>query len=283
MYAQTLTTPSKKPISLLPLLQNPSGITHLIIAMLHLNLNCAHGHNITINDNHPDDPIWDSLRSELKQFQAAGVKIMCCLGGAAKGSYKPALEDNWDVYYPLLQHFIIDYGLNGIDIDVEEPVGQSTVERLINTLRHDFGKQFLITLAPVAAALQPYRGQPGGATVDYRALESKLGSSIDWYNTQFYYGWGDINTIRDYERIIANGFLANKVVVLVSTNLTNAPPAYTQPQLSGYLKAFTVKHPNLGGVAGWEYFNAALTEYSTNPWEWLQAVTNAVRDKPGSL
>lgn len=283
MYAQTFTTQSKEPIPLLPLIHNPSGITHLIIAMLHLNVNHPHGYKITINDNQPDDPIWDTLRHEIKQFQAAGIRVLCCLGGAAQGSYRPALEDHWDVYYPLLQHFIIDYGLDGLDIDIEECVDQSTVERLINTLRHDFGPNFLLTLTPVANALQPGGGQPGGANVDYQSLESKFGASISWYNTQFYCGWGDISTTTDYDRIIANGFPANKVVVLLSTNPKNAPPAYTQPKLSEYMMAIRVKHPNLGGVAGWEYFNAEVTGSPTNPpWEWLQAVKNAVnRQKTG--
>jgi len=153
------------------------------------------------------------------------------------------------------------------------------------TLRHDFGQNFIITLTPVANVLQPGGGQPGGANLDYHALESKLGSSINWYNTQFYCGWGDITSTTDYDCIIANGFPANKVVVLVSTNSTNAPPAYLQPQLSEYLMAIRVKHPSLGGAAGWEYFNAEVTGSSTNlPWEWLQAVKNAVsRQKTGGL
>lgn len=281
MYAQTITNESKQPISLLPLIQNPSGITHLVIAMLHLNVTHPQGHKITINNDATEDPIWDTLRAEIPQFKAAGVKVLCCLGGAARGSYRPALEDHWDTFYPLLQQFLIEFGIDGLDIDIEEAVDQSTIERLITALRQDFPADFIVTLTPVARALQPrrflFRPQPGWARVDYPALEKKFGRSINWYNTQFYYRWGDIQTSRDLDSIVANGFPANLITVIVSTNEVNAPPAYQEPLLSQYLKALKDKHPNLGGVAGWEYFNAKLSTSETHPpWKWLQAIGRAV-------
>lgn len=282
MYAQKLFNNdgidgTLSPLPLTPLLQNPTGITHLIIAMLHLYQTNNPG-PIILNDFAPDDACFEQLHIEIKAFQAAGVKVLCCMGGYTTGSYNRALEYSWDTYYPLLKTFITDFGLDGLDIDIEEPVDQSTVKRLITSLKQDFGASFIVTMTPVASALSPSGGQPGGATTDYTALEQELGDDIAWYNTQFYNGFGDIVTTDDYDAIVANGFPANKVVTLLSTNPQNAEPFYPKGELQLYLKALKAKYPNFGGAGGWEYYNAEVTETGSGspPWVWLQDVNEAL-------
>jgi cyclin-dependent kinase len=83
MYQQTHHDPDGKPISLLPLITEKTGITHLYIAAIHLN----GGANVTLNNHAPDDPRHDQLWLEVRQLQDAGVKVMGMLGGAAKGSF----------------------------------------------------------------------------------------------------------------------------------------------------------------------------------------------------
>jgi cyclin-dependent kinase len=73
------------PISLIPLIDNKTGITHLYIAAIHLN---DRPKNITLNDHSPEDSRYSQLWDEVKQLQSAGVKVMGMLGGAAKGSYQ---------------------------------------------------------------------------------------------------------------------------------------------------------------------------------------------------
>lgn len=85
LYQQTHHTPSGEPISILPLIQNNTGVTHLYIAAVHLNEPPG---NITLNEHRPDDPRYDQLWREVRQLQEAGVKVMIMLGGAARGSFQ---------------------------------------------------------------------------------------------------------------------------------------------------------------------------------------------------
>lgn len=75
---------SSTPLSLLPLRDEHTGITHVIFAMTHLSTTPG---IITMNDNSYDAPMFDSAWSDAKQLQAAGIKVMACLGGAGDISY----------------------------------------------------------------------------------------------------------------------------------------------------------------------------------------------------
>ena len=88
------------------------------------------------------------------------------VGGAAPGSFT-RLDTEFDTYYPRLRDYITTYGLDGVDLDVEQPMSLAGMERLIDALRADFGRHFVITLTPVAPALS------GGGNLsgfDYDAL-----------------------------------------------------------------------------------------------------------------
>jgi len=84
LYQQTHHTPTGEPISILPLVTNRTGITHLYIAAIHINDPPG---NITLNDHSPDDPRFTQLWEEVKWLQGTGVKVMGMLGGAAQGSF----------------------------------------------------------------------------------------------------------------------------------------------------------------------------------------------------
>lgn len=83
LYHQTLHRHGK-PVSLLPLIQRRTGITHVIIAALHLNDRPGH---ITLNDDPPDAPKYDFLWQEVATLRAAGVPVLGMLGGAAQGTF----------------------------------------------------------------------------------------------------------------------------------------------------------------------------------------------------
>src|SRR2546423_8120065 len=82
LYAQTHHRPNGEPVSLLPLITNQTGVTHVIIAAVHIN---QRPENITLNDHRPDHPRFHGLWSEVAWLQGAGIKVMMMLGGAAKG------------------------------------------------------------------------------------------------------------------------------------------------------------------------------------------------------
>lgn len=84
VYVQTFMTPEHKPLSLLPLLDHETKVTHIILASMHLHDEPG---VIKLNDDDFDFPKWDRLWGEVKILQKAGIKVMGLLGGAAKGTY----------------------------------------------------------------------------------------------------------------------------------------------------------------------------------------------------
>lgn len=177
MYHQTIHDPEGNYHSLLPLLTNNTGATHVIVAAIHLNDEPGH---ITLNDHVPDDKRYDQLWGEVSWLQGSGVKVLGMLGGACKGSYEKLSGDEasvrrrsdthcprcspsysiltipkFEAYYTPIHALITHRSLNGLDLDIEEETPLTTTQRLIARLRSDFGPTFLITLAPVATALIP--------------------------------------------------------------------------------------------------------------------------------
>lgn len=94
VYHQTYHDSNGNYHSLLPLLTNNTGITHVIIAAIHLNDGPG---NITLNDHGPDDKRYDQLWGEVNWLQGSGVKVLGMLGGAAKGSFEKLSGDEENV------------------------------------------------------------------------------------------------------------------------------------------------------------------------------------------
>ncbi|KAF2742786.1 glycoside hydrolase family 18 protein [Sporormia fimetaria CBS 119925] len=284
VYAQTFHDPAGNYHSLLPLLTNNTGITHVIVAAIHIN---EKPEDLTLNDHSPDDKRYDTLWSEVKWLQGSGVKVLGMLGGAAKGSYErlTGSEEKFEAYYQPLKALVQTHGLDGLDLDVEEEVPLSTPTRLIHRLRADFGADFLITMAPVATALipdpklephqrppRPRLAEPGTPNplhptlphlsgFSYPELEcSPAGQEIAWYNTQFYCGWGDAGTTAWYDTIIAAGnWKPEKIVLGVVTNPGNGAGHVNIESLqrvcSELREKYQIVGKGFGGVMGWEYFN----------------------------
>ena len=94
VYHQTIHDPQGNCNSLLPLLTNNTGITHVIVAAIHLNDGPG---NITLNDHRPDDKRYDQLWGEVIWLQGSGVKVLGMLGGAAKGTFERLSGDDESV------------------------------------------------------------------------------------------------------------------------------------------------------------------------------------------
>ncbi|KAL4801589.1 PhoD-like phosphatase-domain-containing protein [Aspergillus unguis] len=280
LYHQTL-HPDRGPyVSLLPLLNNHTGITHVILAAFHLN--APNPNHITLNNDPPDHPMYNEMWAEVPLLQQSGVKVMGMLGGAAKGTYSVLDGDaaKFEEYYLPLLAMIHRHGLDGIDLDVEEPMSLSGIVRLIDRLKADLGEGFIITLAPVAAAL-PGIGNLSG--FDYRQLEQQRASRIAWYNAQFYNGWGQAEDPRMYAAIVAQGWSPARVVYGLLTNPGNGSQGYVpQEVLSPVLAMLVENFPNFGGVMGWEYFNA-MPGQKDRPWEWAaqMSLSMGMKTAPG--
>jgi len=93
-YIQTFHDTAGNPLSLLPLLSEDTGVTHVYLSSLHLNPNPG---DITLNDESPNSTVWDQMWSDVKQLQAGGIKVMMMMGGAAQGSYQRLSGDEASV------------------------------------------------------------------------------------------------------------------------------------------------------------------------------------------
>ena len=82
-YVQTFTDSSGNWFNLTDLVTQNTGLTHLILASLHLDSPTE----IHLNDNDIDSAYWDPLWPMVSSLQSAGVKVMLMMGGAAHGSY----------------------------------------------------------------------------------------------------------------------------------------------------------------------------------------------------
>jgi chitinase len=246
--------------------------TDVMVAAFHLGFNTDNTPYIHLNDNVPGDPMFDVMWGEVATLQAAGVTVRMMLGGAAQGSYQD-LFSQWTVFYPILQQTLQTYNLNGIDLDVEENVSLANIQKLIDQLSTDFGSKFVITLSPVASALW------GGANLsgfNYKQLyTSPEGAKIAWFNGQFYSGFATLANTADYDKIVAFGFPAQKVVGGMIGNPADGSGYVSINTVATTATALVAKYPQFGGVASWEYFNT-LPGGLADPVKWAALMAKAM-------
>lgn len=277
VYHQTTHDPEGNYISILPLVQQPgAAVTHIIAAAIHINDDANGATWLTLNDHRPADSRYTTLWAELRLAQACGIKVLGMLGGAAKGTYARLDQDvaTFEKYYALVHDLVKERGLDGLDLDVEEEMSLANIVRLVDRLRADFGPGFIITLAPVAAALLDVRHNLSG--FDYQALEALRGNDIAWYNTQFYCGWGNAGTPFMYQMMVARKWNPSKIVMGVVTTPENGHGYVDWHLLGPNIKLLKFMFPSFGGVMGWEYFNSSPGGRE-RPWEWAQRMTELLK------
>ncbi|EON97633.1 putative chitinase 3 protein [Phaeoacremonium minimum UCRPA7] len=249
------------------------ALTHLIVCSFHINLNSE----IHLNDYPPGDTHFNTVWAEAKVLKDADVKIMGMVGGAAAGSFSTSTLDGNDTafehYYGQLRDVIIDFGLQGMDLDVEQSMSQAGITRLVDRLFEDFGQDFIITLAPVASALRNGGNLSG---FDYEDLEAAVGVAIDFYNAQFYNGFGSMTNTAAFDSVISNGWSPQKIVVGQITTPANGGQYVPFDTLNTTITQLRAKYGEIGGIMGWEYFNSEPGGTS-EPWEWAQEMTKILR------
>ncbi|QDQ14979.1 glycosyl hydrolase family 18 protein [Streptomyces spectabilis] len=261
-------------VSPLGLTAHRTGVTDVIVAAVHLNDINGPYKPVHLNDDPPNAPKFDRMWRDLKTLRSQGVHVLGMVGGAAPGSFT-RLDTEFDTYYPLLRDFLREYGLDGVDLDVEERMSLAGIERVIDALRRDFGPGFLIALAPVGSALS------GGGNLsgfDYERLYRDRGADIAWFNTQFYNGWGSMTSTSSYDAVMRRGIVpASKVVAGTLTDPANGGSGYVDtPRLKSTVRSLVAKYPRMGGVMGWEYFNSRPGGTAA-PWRWAAEVSSALR------
>lgn len=265
-------------LSLLPIFNQKTRATHVILAALHIN---GPNGDITLNDNSPNSTYYDATWSEAATLQTNGIKVMVMMGGAAQGSYAGRLCNKsdssvQDAYYLPLVSTLKYHKVDGIDLDIEESVPLACPVNLVTRIRQDFGPNFIITMAPVASDLTGKGGSALGG-FSYSSFDaSSAGPMLDWYNGQYYSGFVVGSLESSYQRAISNGYSPSRVVMGVLDSANDG---------SGFVKLSAVKNTianlksnfaNFGGVDGWEYFDAGSNDGLKNPWQWTKQVGNAL-------
>ncbi|KAK4237129.1 hypothetical protein C8A03DRAFT_44987 [Achaetomium macrosporum] len=263
IYHQTTHDSVGRPISILPLINKQHiALTHLIVAAFHINAN----RTVHLNDFPHHHALFHTLWNETCILQSTGIKVLGIVGGAAAGSFtRYTLDGNTTTFessYAALRDAITAHSLDGIDLDVEEPMTQRGITRLIRRLRSDFGRDFIITLAPVAAALAGWDNLSG---FNYGALEREVGREIAFYNTQFYSSFGSMRSTADFDEIVDAG----------PVHGTGFVP---HERLGQVIAALMRKYGVIGGIMGWEYFNG-VPGGERQPWKWAEAITAMLRPK----
>ncbi|KIK53798.1 glycoside hydrolase family 18 protein, partial [Collybiopsis luxurians FD-317 M1] len=158
------------------------------------------------------------------------------------------------------------YKLDGIDLDIEEKVLFDLLKKFIPKLKADFGAGFIITFAPVARALKG--GTDTYSQVRYSDIESNFGDQIDWYNVQFYSGFGVMSATDNYIEIVENnGWNPSRIVAGTITNSNHGGPFKPLDQVRTTVRKLLQKYGHrFGGLAGWEYFKSMPDP--EEPWNW---------------
>ncbi len=255
-------------VSPLGLTRHHTHVTEVLVAALHLDANEV----VHLNDDPPSAARFTRMWADLTTMQKAGVHVLVMVGGAAQGSFQ-RLDTSFGTYYPLLRDVIRTYHLDGVDLDVEESMSLSGMERLIDALRTDFGTSFLITLAPVASALS------GGGNLSgfsYDRLYKDRGSRISWFNAQFYNGFGSLSGTGSYDAVVRHGVVPASKVVAGALTAPASGSGYVSPgTLQATLRQLVARYPSFAGAAGWEYFNSQPGGTAA-PWKWAAGVSSAL-------
>jgi chitinase len=232
------------------------------VSSIHFGINDDGSLYIHLNDYPPDDKRYDLVWKQLKEASDLGIEIVLMVGGAGGGFTQ--LFDNYREYYKLLKKTILDYPfISGIDLDIEETTNLNDVKKIISQINIDFGKDFIISMAPVSSSLED--DYPGMGGFNYKELYNSLeGKRINYFNTQFYYDFVEAS----YDKVIQNGYPANKIVL----GMLSQRDINVSTKIVYNLKE---KYMGFGGVYNWEYFDSPPGG-EKNPYLWALEMKKAM-------
>ena len=239
------------------LLTHREDVDVIIVSSIHFGKNKDNQLGIYLNDNKPDDKLFDELWFQTEKLSNEGCTIMLMMGGAG-GAYQELFSD-FETYYGLLVDMIKKRPwIKGIDLDVEEEIKYEDIKMLIKRIVEDFGEDFIITMAPIAPSLIYDCGSLAG--FNYKSLyKSEVGKYIHWFNAQSYYSFSK----KTYDSIIKNGYPPKMIVMGMESG------QFDDKTFQGALenvKQIKQEYPDMGGVFDWEYLDAPPN--SKDPSEW---------------
>lgn len=214
------------------------NVTHIHLSSIHFGVEPNGRPYIHLNNLPPNHPNFNDVWCDIEQIQHQGVEIILMIGGAG-GGYS-TLFQNYNACYELLIKLLRSKPyITGIDLDIEEPVELTDVQRFIRDIKRDF-PNFTIAMAPLQYSLQ--MDTPGMGGFIYKDLyTSPEGRHITYFNGQFYNDFSE----SAYHQVVSNGYPPDKVVM---GSLNGEGSIDVVQNLSKLYSTF-------GGVFSWEYFN----------------------------
>ncbi|KAF8304366.1 glycoside hydrolase [Clavulina sp. PMI_390] len=164
-----------------PATSEVSGYNNLILAFLLSTGTADQAQEWTLLDA-------DTRSSTHSAYSAAGINILVSAFGSTENPTSSGLDAAGTA--STMAAWVKTYGVDGIDVDYEDLAAmnkqdgsaETWLATFTTTLRSALPSgQYIITHAPVAPWFSPI--YTSGA---YIKVHSTVGSSIDWYNVQFY-------------------------------------------------------------------------------------------------
>jgi len=244
-------------IGLNKILSHTNDIDSIIISSIHFDKDKNGNKQLYLNDNLPNDIIFDQLWKETEVCSEKGITILLMVGGAG-GAYINLFND-FETYYPKLKSLLEGKSqIFGINLDIEEYVSLDNVKMLIRKLRKDFGNYFFISMAPISEAM--VTDNPGIGGFSYKELyNSEEGRMIDYFNVQCY----DSFSFTTYDNIIKNGYPPEKIIMGMESGQFDSK---TFNNALNEIKLCLYKYPNMLGVFDWEYLNAPPNKNDPSQW-----------------
>ena len=246
-------------------LLNKDSVTHIIVSSIHFGYEKKNIPYIHLNDNNPNDIIYDKLWNDIILSERKGIIIMLMIGGAGKAFQE--LFSNFNIFYELLKNEIKRRPyIKGVDLDVEEIIPMEYIQCLINQLNKDFGEDFIITMAPLGSSLQ--YDNSGMAGFCYKQLfNSPEGKRINWFNGQYYNNY----TESSYDQTILNGYPPSKIIFgMISSQFNNS----NFQDACKIIKKISNKYNDFNGVFNWEYFDSPPNK--NDPSEWADLIKKSI-------
>ncbi len=259
-YYQTLTSVG----SLIP----HCDATDVLLSAFHFGYTSEGRPYIHLNNTDPEDPSYDSLWSQLSKLDA---RIGIMIGGAG-GAFQ-TLFSNFDIFYPLLTHFLKQHAdlIQGINLDIEEPTHLIHIQHLVMQLRHDFSSMEL-SLAPVLSELLNPTEPGAFSGFAYQDLFDTLGDHFAYIAVQMY---GGSFTAANYKDLVAVFTLDTSMLVPGMESSDYPTPYDFQHALTELAAMKQCTGPLFGGAFVWEFCDAP-PQARVNPSRWATLVAHTL-------
>ncbi|OZM73508.1 chitinase [Amycolatopsis antarctica] len=208
----------------------------------------------------------DDLKADIEAKKAAGKSVVLAIGGE-RGNVDFSSPESVTNFAADFSAIAADYGIQGLDIDLEHGFDVPNVAAAVTQLREEIGEGFLLTMAPQTIDLQP--------TGTYMQLIAEVKDLVTVVHPQFYNSGsmngcdGSVVAQGDVDFITAQACLL--LDVLEPEQVSLGLPATSQAAGSGYVEPSIViaaldcltkgescgdykpetTWPGLGGVMTW--------------------------------